>query len=79
MAAHLLSTASLLPDVAWHISTKSANGGGNCVEAGPVLDDSGRVAVRHSRRPDGDVLLYGAAEWTAFLADVKTGRFALPA
>lgn len=75
MTTHPSSRASQLPAVAWHIGTKSANGGGNCVEAGPVLDGSGRFAVRHSRRPDGDVLLYGSAEWTAFLTGVKAGCF----
>ncbi|SPL93102.1 unnamed protein product [[Actinomadura] parvosata subsp. kistnae] len=36
------------PEIAWHISSYSADGGGNCVEAGPLQDGSGRVAVRHT-------------------------------
>lgn len=61
--------------VAWHISSWSTNGGGNCVEAGPVLDGSGRVAVRHSRNPEGTILVYGTAAWSAFLAGVKREDF----
>ncbi|SHF31210.1 DUF397 domain-containing protein [Streptoalloteichus hindustanus] len=61
--------------VAWHISTFSTSGGGSCVEAGPLGDGSGRVAVRHSRRPEAEVILYSRAEWAAFVAGVKAGEF----
>ncbi|MER5624953.1 DUF397 domain-containing protein [Streptosporangium sp. NPDC002544] len=64
-----------LDQVAWRISTKSENGGGNCVEAGPLADGSGRVAVRHSHRPDGEVIVYTRAEWEAFVGGVKDGEF----
>lgn len=64
-----------LPAVAWHISTRSSNAGGNCVEAGPVRDGSGRVAVRHSHYPNGPAVVAGGAEWNAFVAGVKTGEF----
>ena len=37
-----------LAGVAWHISTRSSDGGGSCVAAGPLADGSGRAAVRHS-------------------------------
>ncbi|MFG2090427.1 MULTISPECIES: DUF397 domain-containing protein [unclassified Spirillospora] len=61
--------------VAWHISSYSPNGGGNCVEAGPLTDGTDRVAVRHSHRPDAEVILYTRAEWQAFLAGVHNGEF----
>jgi hypothetical protein len=61
--------------VAWHISTRSADNGGSCVEAGPLLDGSGRVAVRHSHFPDGVAILYTSAEWKAFVSGVKDGEF----
>ena len=64
-----------LPPVAWHISSWSSSTGGNCVEAGPLLDGSGRVAVRHSRHPDAEVIVYTRAEWDAFLAGAKSGEF----
>ncbi|MFI2662032.1 DUF397 domain-containing protein [Micromonospora carbonacea] len=69
------STSTGLP-VAWHVSTRSGNGGGNCVEAGPVLDGSGRFAVRDSKDRTGPTLLFPAADWTAFLTDLRAGRFA---
>ncbi|MDG4789080.1 DUF397 domain-containing protein [Micromonospora sp. WMMD1102] len=63
------------PAVAWHISTRSADTGGSCVEAGPVLDGSGRVALRHSKAPDAATIVYTRAEWDAFVAGVKDGEF----
>ncbi|MCD0445652.1 DUF397 domain-containing protein [Glycomyces sp. A-F 0318] len=61
--------------VRWHISTRSDSGGGQCVEAGPLADGSGRVAVRHSQHPEGSLIVYTRAEWTAFLAGAKDGEF----
>ncbi|MEU0520235.1 DUF397 domain-containing protein [Streptosporangium sp. NPDC006007] len=68
-----------LAGVAWHISARSANSNGQCVEAGPLADGSGRVAVRHSRRPDAEVIVYTRAEWEAFVGGVKDGEFDFPA
>ncbi|TCB92122.1 DUF397 domain-containing protein [Micromonospora zingiberis] len=68
-----------MPAVAWHISTKSNDNGGSCVEAGPVLDGSGRVAVRHSKAPDAATIVYPADEWMAFISGVKAGEFDLVA
>ncbi|MGW1447122.1 DUF397 domain-containing protein [Micromonospora sp. NPDC002411] len=65
-----------LPVVAWHISTRSNSNGGSCVEAGPVLDGSGRVAVRDSKDRAAATLVYSADRWTAFVAGVKDGAFA---
>lgn len=70
---------SLTPEersgVAWHISTFSPDGDGNCVEAGPLADGSGRVAVRHSHHPDAEAIVYTRAEWEAFVAGVRNGEF----
>ncbi|MFC3985232.1 DUF397 domain-containing protein [Streptosporangium jomthongense] len=75
-----MSDAEDLARVAWHISTKSSeNLGGSCVEAGPLLDGSERVAVRHSHRPDGEVIVYSRGEWEAFIGGVKDGEFDFPA
>lgn len=71
--------AALAPEeldrVGWRISGRSSGGGGNCVEAGPVRDGSGRVALRHSHHPRGQAFAYGADEWRAFLDDVKQGTY----
>ena len=64
-----------LPEIAWHISTRSGNNGANCVEAGPLLDGTGRVAVRHSTAPDAATIVYTRAEWDAFLGGVRDGEF----
>lgn len=64
-----------LPAVAWHISTKSNSNGGSCVEAGPLRDGSGRVAVRHSKAPDAAVIVYTREEWDAFIGGAKDGEF----
>lgn len=79
MTAHEAATAVALPEVAWHISTRSGNGSGNCVEAGPILDGSGRVAVRDSKDRGGHALVYAAADWSAFLTCLKHGEFHVPA
>jgi hypothetical protein len=65
-----------LKGTAWHISTYSADRGGrDCVEAGPLNDGSGRVAVRHSHFPDGAAILYTRQEWEAFVQGVRAGEF----
>ncbi|MFG1842960.1 DUF397 domain-containing protein [Micromonospora sp. NPDC049175] len=64
-----------LPAVAWHISTRSNSNGGSCVEAGPVLDGSSRVAVRDSKDRAAATLVYPSAGWTAFVLGVKDGEF----
>ncbi|WP_422773840.1 DUF397 domain-containing protein [Plantactinospora sp. WMMC1484] len=63
------------PSAAWHISSRSSDGGGSCVEAGPLLDGSERVALRHSKAPDAATIVYTRAEWDAFVAGVKDGEF----
>ncbi|HEX2144365.1 MAG TPA: DUF397 domain-containing protein [Glycomyces sp.] len=68
-------SAQELAGIAWKISSRSSDNGGSCVEAGPLADDFGRVAVRHSHHPDGSVIVYTRAEWAAFLAGAKDGEF----
>lgn len=63
------------PMISWHISSFSADGGGNCVEAGPLDDGTDRVAVRHSTDPAGPVIVYTKPEWEAFVAGVRAGEF----
>jgi hypothetical protein len=67
-----------LAKVCWHISSRSDDNGMSCVEAGPLRDGSGRVAVRHSHHPDGTVIVYTRAEWEAFTAGVRLGEFDFP-
>jgi hypothetical protein len=64
-----------LAGIQWKVSSRSTNNGGQCVEAGPLGDGSGRVAVRHSQHPEGEIIVYTRAEWVAFLAGAKDGEF----
>jgi hypothetical protein len=58
----------------WRKSSYSSNNGGQCVEVGEGLSEV--VPVRDSKDPHGPVLAFGPDAWTAFVADVKAGRFA---
>jgi Domain of unknown function (DUF397) len=62
-------------DVAWRISSYSANGGGSCVEAGALPDHTGRVAVRHSHHPDGLAFVFDQPTWAVFVDGVKSNKF----
>jgi hypothetical protein len=76
---YLPATADELSGVRWRTSTRTGSGSGNCVEAGPVPDGSGRVAVRHSHHREGAAIVYSKAEWDAFIAGAKDGEFDFPA
>jgi uncharacterized protein DUF397 len=62
-----------LTRAAWHKSTRSS-GNGNCVEVA-VVDDS--VAVRDTKNREGGMLVFSAAEWSAFLSGARNGEFDL--
>jgi Domain of unknown function (DUF397) len=47
----------------------------NCVEVGLAGD---QVAVRNSRRPDVEPMVFTKAEWLAFLDGAGNGEFDLP-
>ena len=55
----------------WATSSYSTSNGGNCVQA----RDTGRaVQVRDSKDPDGPVLTFAKASWTAFATAIKNGQ-----
>ena len=68
----------IVPDLTravWRSSTESATtASGSAVEVA-ILEDG--VALRDSRRPDGDVLFFTPAEWDAFVGGAKDGEFDL--
>lgn len=64
-----------LTGIPWRTSTRTGSGSGNCVEVAPLLDGSGRVAVRHSKHPEDAVIVYTRAEWDAFIGGAKDGEF----
>ncbi len=55
----------------WRKSSFSG-AGGDCVEVAAV---GPQIAVRHSKRPDEEVLLYSRSELAAFIAGCKAGEF----
>jgi hypothetical protein len=57
--------------VRWRRSTRC--GTSKCVE---VATDGGSVLIRDSKDPEGPVLTFSAAEWTAFKTGVAAGDFA---
>lgn len=52
--------------IAWHISSYSDGADANCVEAGPVIDGSGRVAVRDSTRRHAGLFVATGRSWRRF-------------
>ncbi|WP_431936396.1 DUF397 domain-containing protein [Micromonospora sp. RP3T] len=57
-----------LTNATWRKSRRSGSSGGNCVE---VADDlGGVVGVRDSKDPTGPALVFPAASWRVFVAEV---------
>jgi hypothetical protein len=61
-------------ELSWRKAARSANNGA-CVE---VATAPGRVAVRDSKDPDGNILWYSATAWRSFLAQAKQGFLDYP-
>lgn len=59
----------------WRKASYSSTNGGNCVEVAGNLP--GIVAVRDSKDPNGPALAFALAEWRAFTAGVRDGKFNL--
>ena len=60
----------------WRKSSYSGSNGGNCVDVACNLP--GTVAVRHSKDPDGLVLVFTPEEWNAFLHGARKGSSTCP-
>ncbi|MCM4082230.1 DUF397 domain-containing protein [Actinoplanes sp. TRM88002] len=56
----------------WFKSSRSG-GGAECLEV--MFLDGGSVHVRDSKNPDGPVLAFTDAEFTAFVGGAKNGEF----
>ena len=54
----------------WRIARRSASG--DCVEVAAARD---LVAVRHSKRPDAELILFSRSEFAAFLDGARNGEF----
>ncbi|MEV7170057.1 DUF397 domain-containing protein [Streptomyces sp. NPDC093224] len=53
----------------WRTSSYTNSDGGTCVEVADGV--AGLVPVRDSKRPDGGVVVVGAAAWEPFVAALK--------
>ncbi|ORT58823.1 DUF397 domain-containing protein [Streptomyces sp. CB03238] len=53
----------------WRKSTYSGGDGGNCLEVADGHPDA--IPVRDSKNPTGPKLVFRAAAWSAFVADLK--------
>lgn len=62
-----------LTGAVWRKASYSNGNGGNCVEVADL--DGGARAVRDSKNPTGQALMFTAAEWVAFTASVRAGEF----
>ena len=51
---------------------QSSSHNGQCVE---VAGTAGKIAIRDSKDPDGPILIYTPAEFTAFLNGARNGEF----
>jgi Domain of unknown function (DUF397) len=57
-------------DHGWRKSSRSGNGGGECVEV--ATHQPGIVAVRDSKDPDGPILTISRNEWAGFLTRIRS-------
>jgi hypothetical protein len=62
-----------LSRAAWRKARRSNGGNGGCVEIAANLPDV--IAVRDSKRPEGGAHVVERVDFTAFLEDVKAGRY----
>lgn len=60
-----------LSNARWSKSSYSNGQGGDCLEVADGVP--GVVPVRDSKVVDGDVVVIGAAAWSAFVTGAKTG------
>ncbi|CAG7639814.1 DUF397 domain-containing protein [Actinacidiphila bryophytorum] len=68
-----IEASDSLTHARWRKSTYSDGTGGNCVQ---VADDgAGVVPVRDSKDPQGPVLAFTPAAWTAFVGAAARGEF----
>ncbi len=63
---------SRLTGAQWRMSSYSGGNGGTCVEVADNL--TGVIAVRDSKDPDGPVLRFSRADWSAFVAGIREAR-----
>lgn len=56
--------------LAWRVARDCD--GGNCVRVAP---SAGMIVIGDTKNPDGPVLSYTGAEWSAFVEGIRQGDF----
>jgi hypothetical protein len=71
MSRKISLTESERKNLAWFKAQRSTNNGA-CVE---IASTSGKIAMRDSKDPNGPILVYTPAEFSAFLDGARNGEF----
>jgi Domain of unknown function (DUF397) len=71
MSGKIMLSESERRDLAWHKAQRSTNNG-QCIEVASAV---GKIAIRDSKDPDGPILVYTPAEFSAFLEGARNGEF----
>jgi hypothetical protein len=62
-----------LSQAQWRKASLSTSGNGGCVEIAENIP--GVVAIRDSKRPEGEACVVDRRAFATFLADLKAGRY----
>jgi hypothetical protein len=71
MSSKIMLSQSERASLVWRKAALST-ANGQCVE---IASAAGRVAIRDSKDPDGPILVYTQAEFSAFLEGARNGEF----
>jgi hypothetical protein len=71
MSSKIMLSESERASLVWRKAQRSTANGA-CVE---IASAAGRVAIRDSKDPDGAILVYTQAEFSAFLDGARNGEF----
>lgn len=71
MSGKMTLSESERENLVWCKAQQSTNNG-QCVE---IASAAGKIAIRDSKDPDGPILVYTSAEFSAFLAGARNGEF----
>jgi hypothetical protein len=71
MSRRITLSGSERRSLAWYKAQSSTNNG-QCVEIASTADI---IAIRDSKDPDGPILVYTSAEFSAFLQGARNGEF----
>ena len=71
MSRKITLSSSERSELTWFKAQRSTHNG-QCVEIASAAD---RIVIRDSKDPDGPILVYTSAEFSAFLEGARNGEF----